>query len=95
MENEFYSFNDVLKELQVEKEELEELIENGEVKAYTSPKGHIQFNRSEIKTLRFIKMDQPTITVAEHNGNDNILLVDEEPLIWKRQKTTSIQRLEE
>ncbi|HNZ65832.1 MAG: efflux RND transporter periplasmic adaptor subunit [Planctomycetes bacterium] len=95
MENEFYSFNDVLKELQVEKEELEELIENGEVKAYTSPKGHIQFNRSEIKTLRFIKMDQPTITVAEHNGNDNILLVDEEPLILKRQKTTFIQRLEE
>ena len=69
----FYSFDEVLRELQVEKDELNRLIEEGEIKAY-SQGGQIKFLKKDVDTLRFSKMEQPTIAVHDR---DEIEIVDD------------------
>lgn len=77
MKTEFYSFGDALKELQIEKEELEQLIHEGEVKAYPTATGTLQFKRVDIDSMRLKKMSLPTIAVTEHS-NDPEVIYDEE-----------------
>lgn len=74
MSQEFYSFDEVLKTLQIEQFELERMIEEGEVKAY-SDGGKIQFLKDDINTVRFTKMDQPTITVS--SDQEEVGLIEE------------------
>ncbi|NUM35581.1 MAG: hypothetical protein HUU50_13625 [Candidatus Brocadiae bacterium] len=69
----FYSFDEVLRELQVEKDELNRLIEEGEIKAY-SQGGQIKFLKKDVDTLRFSKMEQPTIAVHDR---EEIEIVDD------------------
>lgn len=77
MKTEFYSFGDALKELQIEKEELEQLIHEGEVKAYPTATGTLQFKRVDIDSMRLKKMSLPTIAVTEHNNDPEIIYNEE------------------
>lgn len=77
MGQEFYSVNDVLKELQIEREELDALVEEGEVEAYRE-EGEIKFLKKAIDMFKLRKMDQPTLAVQHSEGNGQPILIPEE-----------------
>lgn len=73
MGQEFYSFNEVLRELQIERDQLERLMEEGEVKAFREG-DKIKFLKEDIELLKSTKMDQPTITVHSDKEADAVLI---------------------
>ncbi len=85
----FYSFDEVLRELQVEKDELNRLIEDGEIKAY-SQGGQIKFLKKDVDTLRFSKMEQPTIAVHDR---EEIEIVDDMEDLEEEEEVVEKQNL--
>lgn len=73
---EFYSFDEVLKELQVEREELQKLVEDGEIKAYREG-DKIKFLQEEINDFKSSRMDLPTIAVAPDKEDIKVLDIEE------------------
>ncbi|BBM85362.1 efflux RND transporter periplasmic adaptor subunit [Candidatus Uabimicrobium amorphum] len=78
MAEEYYSFQDVLRELQMEESELKRLVSEGEVNAINDGQ-NVKFAKSEIENIRNNKMDAGTIMVPSGNGesSEEVLLVDE------------------
>lgn len=74
MAQEYYSFNDVLRELQIEREQLQRLIEEGDIVAHRDGK-NLKFLKEDIEHLKNTKMDQPTITVQHSDGD--VVLIEE------------------
>ena len=73
MDQDFISSDEVLRRLQIEKEELDIMIEEGELKAYRDG-AQIKFLKSDVETLKANKMDQPTIVSSEADG---VMLIEE------------------
>ena len=80
MEEQFYSFDEVLKALQIEREELEGMIHEGEISAHAEG-GKVKFRKSDINILRISKMDQPTISIHEHDDLDVIEEISDVELV--------------
>ncbi|WP_372368401.1 efflux RND transporter periplasmic adaptor subunit [Candidatus Uabimicrobium sp. HlEnr_7] len=78
MAEKYYSFQDVLRELQMEESELKRLVSEGEVNAINDGQ-NIKFAKSEIENIRSNKMDAGTIMVPSGHGesSEEVLLVDE------------------
>lgn len=78
MAEEYYSFQDVLRELQMEESELKRLVSEGEVNAINDGQ-NVKFAKSEIENIRNNKMDAGTIMVPSGHGesSEEVLLVDE------------------
>ena len=75
MGQDYYSFEEALNELQIERDELERMVEEGDISAI-SEEGKIKFLRSEVENIKITKMDQPTISVL--GRNDEIEVFDDE-----------------
>jgi hypothetical protein len=73
MAQEFYSINDVLRELQIEREQLEMMMQEGDIKAYREGE-KIKFLKDDIDLLKVTKMDQPTIAVHKESEGEAILI---------------------
>lgn len=79
---EYYSFEKVLKELQIEEEELKRLVSEGEIRAFREG-DTIKFKRSDIEGLKKGKMTEPTIILPsgeseEPSEDSEVLLVEED-----------------
>ena len=72
-QQEFYSFNDVLRELQIEREELERMMQEGEVTAFREG-DKIKFRKDDIEDFKASKMSQPTIAVHTEKEGDALLI---------------------
>lgn len=81
-ENEYYSFERVLRELQIEREELTRLADEGEIRAFREG-GLLKFIKSDIDGLKRGRMTEPSIILPQDFGedeadDDEILLVEED-----------------
>lgn len=79
---EYYSFEKVLKELQIEEEELKRLVSEGEIRAFRDD-DKMKFKKSDIEGLKKGKMTEPTIILPSGEGGDpsedsEVLLVEED-----------------
>ncbi len=73
-----YSWDDVLRELQMEDRQLKELVEEGEIQVYLE-QGIKKFDRDEIERYKNAKQVEMTIVVEKNtSSNDDIFVVDEE-----------------
>lgn len=75
MSDDTYNFDRVLRELQIEKAQLESLIEEGEIQAYREGSALV-FRKEDIENYKNYKMVQPTITVHSR-GEDEPMMMDE------------------
>lgn len=81
-QQEYYSFERVLKELQIEEEELKRLVSEGEIRAFRD-EDKMKFKKSDIEGLKKGRMTEPTIILPSSEGGDSaedseVLLVEEE-----------------
>ena len=79
---EYYSFERVLKELQIEEEELKRLVSEGEIRAFRD-EDKMKFKKSDIEGLKKGRMTEPTIILpsgeSEESSEDSeVLLVEED-----------------
>lgn len=79
---EYYSFERVLKELQIEEEELKRLVSEGEIRAFRD-EDKMKFKRSDIEGLKKGRMTEPTIILPsgesdESSEDSEVLLVEED-----------------
>ncbi len=79
---EYYSFEKVLKELQMEEDELKRLVSEGEIRAFRD-EDKMKFKRSDIDGLKKGRMTEPTIILPSGEPEDSaedseVLLVEED-----------------
>jgi len=79
---EYYSFEKVLKELQMEEDELKRLVSEGEIRAFRD-EDKMKFKKSDIDGLKKGRMTEPTIILpsgdADESAEDSeVLLVEED-----------------
>jgi len=79
---EYYSFERVLKELQIEEEELKRLVSEGEIRAFRDD-DKMKFKKSDIEGLKKGRMTEPTIILPSGEPSDSsedseVLLVEED-----------------
>lgn len=79
---EYYSFERVLKELQIEEEELKRLVSEGEIRAFRD-EDKMKFKKSDIEGLKKGRMTEPTIILPSGEGGDSsedseVLIVEED-----------------
>jgi hypothetical protein len=79
---EYYSFERVLKELQIEEEELKRLVSEGEIRAFRDD-DKMKFKKSDIEGLKKGRMTEPTIILPSNETSDSsedseVLLVEED-----------------
>lgn len=79
---EYYSFERVLKELQIEEDELKRLVSEGEIRAFRDD-DKMKFKKSDIEGLKKGRMTEPTIILPSGEGGESsedseVLLVEED-----------------
>ena len=79
---EYYSFEKVLKELQMEENELKRLVSEGEIRAFRD-EDKMKFRKSDIDGLKKGRMTEPTIILPSGEPDDSsedseVLLVEED-----------------
>ncbi|WP_372371465.1 hypothetical protein [Candidatus Uabimicrobium sp. HlEnr_7] len=79
---EYYSFEKVLKELQMEEDELKRLVSEGEIRAFRD-EDKMKFKKSDIDGLKKGRMTEPTIILPSGEPDDSsedseVLLVEED-----------------
>lgn len=79
---EYYSFERVLKELQIEEDELKRLVSEGEIRAFRD-EDKMKFKKSDIEGLKKGRMTEPTIILPSGEPDDSsedseVLLVEED-----------------
>ena len=78
---EYYSFEKVLKELQMEEDDLKRLVSEGEIRAFRD-EDKMKFRRSDIDSLKKGRMAEPTIILPsgdhEEGEDSEVLLVEED-----------------
>ena len=83
MAMEYYSFEKVLKELQMEEDELKRLVSEGEIRAFRD-EDKMKFKKSDIDGLKKGRMTEPTIILPSGGDTDDssedseVLLVEED-----------------
>ncbi|NUM34434.1 MAG: hypothetical protein HUU50_07810 [Candidatus Brocadiae bacterium] len=82
MAMEYYSFERVLKELQMEEDELKRLVSEGEIRAFRD-EDKMKFRKSDIDGLKKGRMTEPTIILPSGEPDDpsedsEVLLVEED-----------------
>lgn len=82
MAMEYYSFEKVLKELQMEEDELKRLVSEGEIRAFRD-EDKMKFRKSDIDGLKKGRMTEPTIILPtgepDNSAEDSeVLLVEED-----------------
>ncbi len=82
MAMEYYSFERVLKELQMEEDELKRLVSEGEIRAFRD-EDKMKFRKSDIDGLKKGRMTEPTIILPSGDPEDasedsEVLLVEED-----------------
>lgn len=78
----YYSFEKVLKELQMEEDELKRLVSEGEIRAFRD-EDKMKFKKSDIDGLKKGRMTEPTIILPSGEPDDSaedseVLLVEED-----------------
>jgi len=78
----YYSFERVLKELQIEEDELKRLVSEGEIRAFRD-EDKMKFRKSDIDGLKKGRMTEPTIILPSGEPDDSsedseVLLVEDE-----------------
>lgn len=78
---EYYSFEKVLKELQMEEDELKRLVSEGEIRAFRD-EDKMKFKKSDIDGLKKGRMTEPTIILPsgedDSSEDSEVLLVEED-----------------
>ncbi|HPY74314.1 MAG TPA: hypothetical protein PLB63_02735 [Planctomycetota bacterium] len=78
---EYYSFEKVLRELQMEEDELKRLVSEGEIRAFRDD-DKMKFRKSDIDGLKKGRMTEPTIILPsgepEDSEDSEVLLVEED-----------------
>lgn len=76
MAMEYFSFDRVLKELQMGEDELKRLVSEGEIRAFRD-EDKMKFKKSDIEGLKKGRMTEPTIILPTNSGEDDRELDDE------------------
>ncbi len=78
---EYFSFEKVLKELQMDEDELKRLVSEGQIRAFRD-EDRMKFRRDDIDNLKKGRQTEPTIILppagAEGKGGDDVMLVDDD-----------------
>jgi hypothetical protein len=82
MEMEYYSFEKVLRELQMEEDELKRLVSEGEIRAFRD-EDKMKFRKSDIDGLKKGRMTEPTIILPsgeseEYSEDSEVVLVEDD-----------------
>ncbi|WP_372365738.1 hypothetical protein [Candidatus Uabimicrobium sp. HlEnr_7] len=82
LSSQYYSFEKVLKELQMEEDELKRLVSEGEIRAFRD-EDKMKFKKSDIDGLKKGRMTEPTIILPSGEPDDSsedseVLLVEED-----------------
>ena len=78
----YYSFEKVLKELQIEEDELQRLVDEGEIRAFRD-EGKMKFKKSDIEGLEKGRMTEPIVILPSGESEESVedsevLLVEED-----------------
>ncbi len=81
-QDDYYPFERVLKELQIEEDELRRLVSEGEIRAFRD-EDKMKFRKSDIDGLKKGRMTEPTIILPQNEHDDSaeeseVLLVEDE-----------------
>ena len=81
MANDYYSFKEVLEQLQMEEDDLKKLVSEGEIRAFRA-EDTMKFRKSDIDGLKKGKMTEPTIILPageeESSEDSEVLLVEQD-----------------
>ena len=71
----YYSFDDVLKELQLNEDELKRMVSEGQIRAFRS-ENKMKFKKEDIEKMRKEKITEPTIILPASEEEESILDLD-------------------
>lgn len=81
----FFTLDEVLKELQLDKDELNQMISEGELRAYRS-ESKMKFKKEDIESLKKTRSTKPTVELPVTEKEETILDIDIENVILPAKK---------